>query len=205
MSFGLSLTAFARIILVHTAIPIYAHLPLTRWRQRRSDSTLTTPPDSQPCPHGPITIQVDGQCPSWVGATSCGRNHAGGDTSQTWISHGGFSGYAVLSQRWNELRPRFPDFFYEHRQDTLWSLIPEPGYHNEALDIRDRWHFESDRNAPKTFLTAMQWLEHHYKEDFFLYVDTWIPTSPGTPHHITQRYTCLSTMANSCSHSTATA
>ena len=59
-------------------------------------------------------------------------------------------------------------------QDTLWPLIPEPGYHNEALDIRDRWRYESDRNPPKTFMTAIQWLERHYKEDFFLYVDTWV-------------------------------
>ena len=66
----------------------------------------------------------------------------------------------------------FQTFFMNTGQDTLWSLIPEPGYHNEALDIRDRWRFESDRNAPKTFMTAMQWLENHYKEDFFLYVDT---------------------------------
>ena len=44
----------------------------------------------------------------------------------------------------------FQTFFMNTGQDTLWSLIPEPGYHHEALDIRDRWHFESDRNAPNT-------------------------------------------------------
>ena len=83
----------------------------------------------------------------------------------------------------------FQTFFMNTGQDTLWSLIPEPGYHNEALDIRDRWHFESDRNAPKTFLTAMQWLEHHYKEDFFLYVDTWDPHEPwDAPSYYTEIY-----------------
>ena len=83
----------------------------------------------------------------------------------------------------------FQTFFMNTGQDTLWSLIPEPGYHNEALDIRDRWHFESDRNAPKTFRTAMQWLEHHYKEDFFLYVDTWDPHEPwDAPSYYTEIY-----------------
>ena len=83
----------------------------------------------------------------------------------------------------------FQTFFMNTGQDTLWSLIPDPGYHNEALDIRDRWHFESDRNAPKTFLTAMQWLERHYKEEFFLYVDTWDPHEPwDAPSYYTEMY-----------------
>ena len=83
----------------------------------------------------------------------------------------------------------FQTFFMNTGQDTLWSLIPEPGYHNEALDIRDRWRYESDRNAPKTFMTAMQWLERHYKEDFFLYVDTWDPHEPwDAPSYYTELY-----------------
>ena len=83
----------------------------------------------------------------------------------------------------------FQTFFMNTGQDTLWSLIPEPGYHNEALDIRDRWHYESDRNVPKTFMTAMQWLERHYKEDFFLYVDTWDPHEPwDAPSYYTEIY-----------------
>jgi len=83
----------------------------------------------------------------------------------------------------------FQTFFMNTGQDTLWSLIPEPGYHNEALDVRDRWHYESDRNAPKTFMTAMQWLERHYKEDFFLYVDTWDPHEPwDAPPYYTEIY-----------------
>ena len=74
-------------------------------------------------------------------------------------------------------------------QDTLWSLIPEPGYHHEALDVRARWRNESDRNAPKTFMTAMQWLGRHYKEDFFLYVDTWDPHEPwDAPAYYTELY-----------------
>ena len=83
----------------------------------------------------------------------------------------------------------FQSFFMNSGQDTLWSLIPQPGYHNEALDVRDRWRNEADRNAPKTFMTAMQWLERHYKEDFFLYVDTWDPHEPwDAPSYYTELY-----------------
>ena len=83
----------------------------------------------------------------------------------------------------------FQSFFTNLGQDTLWSLIPEPGYHHEFLDVRAAWHSEADRNAPKTFMAAMQWLERHYKEDFFLYVDTWDPHEPwDAPSYYTELY-----------------
>ena len=83
----------------------------------------------------------------------------------------------------------FQSFFMNVGQDTLWSLIPEPGYHHEALDVRAAWRSEADRNAPKTFMSAMQWLERHYKEDFFLYVDTWDPHEPwDAPSYYTELY-----------------
>ena len=83
----------------------------------------------------------------------------------------------------------FQSFFMNAGQDTLWSLIPEPGYHHEALDVRAAWRSESDRNAPKTFMSAIQWLERHYKEDFFLYVDTWDPHEPwDAPSYYTELY-----------------
>ena len=83
----------------------------------------------------------------------------------------------------------FQSFFMNTGQDTLWSLIPEPGYHHEALDVRDAWRHEGDRNAPKTFMSAMRWLEGHYKEDFFLYVDTWDPHEPwDAPSYYTELY-----------------
>ena len=83
----------------------------------------------------------------------------------------------------------FQSFFMNVGQDTLWSLIPEPGYHHEALDVRAAWRSESDRNAPKTFRSAIQWLERHYKEDFFLYVDTWDPHEPwDAPSYYTELY-----------------
>lgn len=83
----------------------------------------------------------------------------------------------------------FQSFFMNAGQDTLWSLIPEPGYHHEALDIRDAWRSEADRNAPKTFMAAIQWMERHYKEDFFLLVDTWDPHEPwDAPSYYTELY-----------------
>ena len=83
----------------------------------------------------------------------------------------------------------FQSFFMNAGQDTLWSLIPEPGYHHEALDARAAWRSEADRNAPKTFTSAMRWLERHYKEEFFLYVDTWDPHEPwDAPSYYTELY-----------------
>ena len=35
----------------------------------------------------------------------------------------------------------------------------------------------------------MRWLEHHYKEDFFLYIDTWDPHEPwDAPAYYTEIY-----------------
>ena len=83
----------------------------------------------------------------------------------------------------------FQSFFMNRGQDTLWSLIPDPGYHHESLDVRAAWRYESDHNAPRTFMTAMRWLENHYKEDFFLYVDTWDPHEPwDAPAYYTELY-----------------
>ena len=83
----------------------------------------------------------------------------------------------------------FQSFFMNPGQDTMWSLIPQPGYHNEALDVRQAWQNEGDRNAPRTFKTAMKWLENHYKEDFFLYIDTWDPHEPwDAPAYYTEPY-----------------
>jgi arylsulfatase A-like enzyme len=48
-------------------------------------------------------------------------------------------------------------------------------------DVRSDWRYESDYFAPRTFITAMEWLERHYQEDFFLYVDTWDPHEPWEP------------------------
>ena len=60
---------------------------------------------------------------------------------------------------------------------------------HESRDVRAAWRYESDRSAPQTFTLAMQWLERHYKEDFFLYVDTWDPHEPwDAPAYYTELY-----------------
>jgi arylsulfatase A-like enzyme len=45
----------------------------------------------------------------------------------------------------------------------------------DSGDARLARRYESDCFAPQTFTKAAQWLESHYKEDFFLYIDTWDP------------------------------
>ncbi len=60
---------------------------------------------------------------------------------------------------------------------------------HESQETRAAWRHESDRNAPQTFTKAMQWLERHYREDFFLYVDTWDPHEPwDAPPYYTELY-----------------
>ena len=48
------------------------------------------------------------------------------------------------------------------------------------------WRTEADRFAPTTMRVASEWLEQHYKDKFFLYVDTWDPHEPWQPprHYI---------------------
>lgn len=59
----------------------------------------------------------------------------------------------------------------------------------ESFDVRDAWRFESDRNVARTMSGAMRWLQQHYKEDFFLYVDTWDPHEPwDAPSYYTELY-----------------
>ena len=83
----------------------------------------------------------------------------------------------------------FQSFFMNQGQDTMWSVVPQPGYHHESKDIRDAWRYESDRNAPRTFKNAIRWLERPHKEDFFLLIDTWDPHEPwDAPSYYTQIY-----------------
>ena len=59
----------------------------------------------------------------------------------------------------------------------------------ESADVRAAWRYESDCNAPQTFIRAMRWLEGHYREDFFLYIDTWDPHEPwDAPGYYTENY-----------------
>ena len=61
--------------------------------------------------------------------------------------------------------------------------------HHESWDVRAARRYESDHCSPRTFTLAMQWLERHYKEDFFLYIDTWDPHEPwDAPAYYTELY-----------------
>ena len=72
-----------------------------------------------------------------------------------------------------------------------FAEVPGQEYWLRAIgdDVRRSWRFDSDRLAPQTFTRAMQWLEQHYKEDFFLYVDVWDPHEPwDAPDYYTELY-----------------
>ncbi len=71
----------------------------------------------------------------------------------------------------------YQTFFFHPGQEGSPTRVQQVGNH-ESRDIRNRWRLEKDHNAPQTFANAMNWLETHYKEDFFLYIDTWDPHEP---------------------------
>lgn len=59
----------------------------------------------------------------------------------------------------------------------------------DAIDLRPSYVMEANCFAPQTFSKAMQWLELHYKDNFFLYIDTWDPHEPwNAPNYYTQLY-----------------
>ncbi|GAC1468595.1 MAG: hypothetical protein PVSMB7_16730 [Chloroflexota bacterium] len=59
----------------------------------------------------------------------------------------------------------------------------------ERSDARLTWRSESDRLVARTMSAAENWLERHYKEQFFLYVDTWDPHEPwDAPEYYTSLY-----------------
>ncbi len=60
---------------------------------------------------------------------------------------------------------------------------------DEHMDARAAWRFEADRNAPRTIAGAMEWLQLHYDETFFLNIDTWDPHEPwDAPDYYTELY-----------------
>src|ERR671920_3295 len=60
---------------------------------------------------------------------------------------------------------------------------------HERSDYRKTWKSESDRLVARTITEAEQWLERHYNEQFFLYVDTWDPHEPwDAPEYYTSLY-----------------
>jgi arylsulfatase A-like enzyme len=60
---------------------------------------------------------------------------------------------------------------------------------HERSDARLTWRSESDRLIARTMTAAEDWLERHYKEPFFLYVDSWDPHEPwDAPDYYTALY-----------------
>jgi arylsulfatase A-like enzyme len=72
--------------------------------------------------------------------------------------------------------------------DFQWFRGQRGGYERE--DVTRSWRREEDRFAAVTMSTAEIWLEQHYKDKFFLYVDTWDPHEPWDPpsHYVEQYY-----------------
>src|SRR4028118_1331656 len=59
----------------------------------------------------------------------------------------------------------------------------------ERADARSTWRSEEDRMVARTITEAERWLERHYDEQFFLYVDTWDPHEPwDAPEYYTAKY-----------------
>jgi arylsulfatase A-like enzyme len=60
---------------------------------------------------------------------------------------------------------------------------------HERADARSTWRSEEDRMVARTVTQAERWLERHYDERFFLYVDTWDPHEPwDAPEYYTKKY-----------------
>lgn len=81
------------------------------------------------------------------------------------------------------------DMNYDRGFQYFFAFEGQERRRGEARDARAEWRVEADWNAPHTFIKAGQWLERHYKEDFFLYVDAWDPHEPwDAPKYYTELY-----------------
>ncbi len=89
------------------------------------------------------------------------------------------------------------DMNYDRGFQTYFPILGQEGSgtrvmqrgHNESRDVVDWWRKESDRCVARTMTAAGDWLERHYKEQFFLYVDTWDPHEPwDAPAYYTELY-----------------
>ena len=82
----------------------------------------------------------------------------------------------------------FQTFFTVQGQEGSATRVQAIGNH-ESRDVVAWWRKESDHNVAQTMIKAGDWLERHYKEDFFLYVDTWDPHEPwDAPPYYTELY-----------------
>ncbi len=82
----------------------------------------------------------------------------------------------------------FQTYFAVQGQEGSPTRVQGVGHH-ESRDTVAWWRKESDRNVAQTMIRAGDWLERHYKEQFFLYVDTWDPHEPwDAPPYYTELY-----------------
>ena len=82
----------------------------------------------------------------------------------------------------------FQTFFTVQGQEGSPTRVQRIGHH-ESRDVVAWWRKESDRNVAQTMIRAGDWLERHYKDQFFLYVDTWDPHEPwDAPPYYTELY-----------------
>ncbi|MBI4304719.1 MAG: sulfatase [Chloroflexi bacterium] len=82
----------------------------------------------------------------------------------------------------------FQTFFTVQGQEGSPTRVQRKGHH-ESRDVVAWWRKESDRNVAQTMIRAGDWLERHYREQFFLYVDTWDPHEPwDAPPYYTELY-----------------
>jgi len=63
--------------------------------------------------------------------------------------------------------------------DFVWIRGQRSGPEHDDVVLQRR--SEEDYFAPMTFRGATEWLQRHYRERFFLYVDTWDPHEPWDP------------------------
>ncbi|MDE2951471.1 MAG: sulfatase [Chloroflexota bacterium] len=69
---------------------------------------------------------------------------------------------------------------YDHGfSDFHW--VRGQAYGPSRDNVTSGWTYESDYFAPTTLRIAEEWLERHYRDKFFLYVDTWDPHEPWQP------------------------
>ena len=82
----------------------------------------------------------------------------------------------------------FQTYFTVQGQEGSPTRVQRIGHH-ESRDVVAWWRKESDRNVAQTMIRAGDWLERHYKDQFFLYVDTWDPHEPwDAPAYYTELY-----------------
>ena len=56
---------------------------------------------------------------------------------------------------------------------TDFHWVRGQSYGPSRENVTSSWRYEADCFAPTTMRIAEEWLERHYQDPFFLYIDTW--------------------------------